>query len=240
MASIAKDVELQQDKDFFYQVTLELINHSKDFLTYNKFQLARQMTGKQLYRKLSRLGNDLPDNMKHFQVAEEHLEALLRKCEPLDKEQIDTLAELMSATHFDQLKLIIYEKQENYVKCIELLVERYNKPTILNMKMQDGFAFILEKYFMLQRRVKQPKEDTPQRYQFEMFEKEIFNRTHQLVRMDAHKAVGLADALFDGDHNTFITKLNDFPKEQYQYISKLIELKSVEIRETVQNYTLNR
>ena len=36
VASIAKDVELQQDKDFFYQVTLELINHSKDFLTYNK------------------------------------------------------------------------------------------------------------------------------------------------------------------------------------------------------------
>jgi hypothetical protein len=38
----------------------------------------------------------------------------------------------------------------------------------------------------------------------------------------------------------FISKLNDFPKEQYQYISKLIELKSNEIKETVQNYTLNR
>jgi hypothetical protein len=42
--------------------------------------------------------------------------------------------------------------------------------------------------------------------------------------MDAHKSVGLADALFCGDHNTFIQKLNDFPKEQYDYISKLIEL----------------
>jgi hypothetical protein len=58
--------------------------------------------------------------------------------------------------------------------------------------------------------------------------------------MDAHKAVGLSDALFDGNHDMFISKLNDFPKEQYQYISKLIELKSNEIKETVQNYTLNR
>ena len=46
VASIAKDVDLHQDKDFIYNITLELINHSKEFLTYNKLQLNRQMTGK--------------------------------------------------------------------------------------------------------------------------------------------------------------------------------------------------
>ena len=51
--------------------------------------------------------------------------------------------------------------------------------------------------------------------------------------MDPHKAVGLADALFDGDHQLFITKLNDYPKEQYQYISKLIDLKYDDIKQTV-------
>jgi hypothetical protein len=44
-----------------------------------------------------------------------------------------------------------------------------------------------------------------------MFEKEIYNRTHQLVRMDAHKCVGLADALYKGDHNNFVSRLNDYP-----------------------------
>lgn len=119
----------------------------------------------------------------------------------------------MQHTNFDALKLVLFAKQENYIKCIELLVERNNSSSLLNMKMQDGFAFILEKYFMLQSRVKQKNEDTTQRYQFEMFEKEIYNRTNQLVIMDPHKAVGLADALFEGDHSTFIQKLNDYPHE---------------------------
>lgn len=74
VASIAKDVELHQDKDFFYTVTLELLNHSLEFLTYNKLQLNRQMTGKQLYRKLSRGGNNLPDDMKHYGLTEDLLE----------------------------------------------------------------------------------------------------------------------------------------------------------------------
>lgn len=101
------------------------------------------------------------------------------------------------------------------------------------MKMQDGFAFIIETYFMLKGRIKKPNEDTPQKYQFEMFEKEIYNRIHLLVRMDVHKCVGLADALFFDEPNKFVYRLDDYPLEQYLYISKLIELKFDEIKATV-------
>ena len=55
----------------------------------------------------------------------------------------------MQQTGFDSLKLILFAKQENYIKCIELLVERNQSSSFLSMKMQDGFAFIIEKYFML-------------------------------------------------------------------------------------------
>lgn len=72
--------------------------------------LNRQMTGKQLYRKLSRQGNDAPDHLKHLTLTEENIEQLLRKSEPLDKEEIDTLVEAMEKTQFDSLKLILYEK----------------------------------------------------------------------------------------------------------------------------------
>jgi hypothetical protein len=34
--------------------------------------------------------------------------------------------------------------------------------------------------------------------------------------------------------------LNDYPREQYDYISKLVDLKKDEIKQIVQNYTLNR
>lgn len=63
-----------------------------------------------MYRKLSRNGNDAPDNMKHFKLTEENIEQLLRKSEPLEKDQIDILVEAMQKTNFDSLKLILYAK----------------------------------------------------------------------------------------------------------------------------------
>ena len=95
VASVSKDVDLDQDKDFFYNVTLELLLHAKNFLSYNKLMLNRQMSNKALYRKMSRDGNTAPDNMKHFALSEANIEQLLRKSEPLYKEQIDTLVEAM-------------------------------------------------------------------------------------------------------------------------------------------------
>lgn len=95
VASVSKDVDLDQDKDFFYNVTLELLLHAKNFLSYNKLMLNRQMSNKVLYRKLAREGNNAPDNMKHFALSESNIEQLLRKSEPLEKEKIDTLVEAM-------------------------------------------------------------------------------------------------------------------------------------------------
>lgn len=165
VASIAKDGDLiHQDKDFFYNIAISLLNHHEKFLKYNKLMLNRAMSNKQLYRKLSRAGNHAPDEVKHYQVSEEAIEHLLRKCEPLDKDQIDLMVDAMQHTNFDALKLLLFEKQEDYLKCIELIVENNQSSSFLNLKMKDGFAFILEKYFMLQSRVKQKHEDTPQRY----------------------------------------------------------------------------
>ena len=56
------------------------------FLSYNKLQLNRQMTHKQMYRKMERDGCKAPDNLKHYNLSEGNIETLLRKCEPLEKE----------------------------------------------------------------------------------------------------------------------------------------------------------
>ena len=71
----------------------------------------------------------------------------------------------MQKTSFDSLKLILFAKQENYIKCLELLLlQKKDSSAFLTMKMQDGFAFIIDTFFMLQSRIKTLKEDTPQRY----------------------------------------------------------------------------
>jgi len=92
---------------------------------------------------------------------------LVRKCEPLTKDQINVLVESISDTNFDSLKLMLYEKQEAYTKCLKLLVERESVSTFVTAKMRDRFAWIIHTYFMLEARLGSRSENTHNRYQFD-------------------------------------------------------------------------
>ena len=49
---------------------------------------------------------------------------LVRKCsDNLDENMTQALVESITATNFDSLKLWLYEKQEDYIKCLQLLIE---------------------------------------------------------------------------------------------------------------------
>ena len=63
-----------------------------------------------MYRKLSRKGFQAPDKVKHVVLSEESIMVLVRKCEPLKKEQINQLVESIAETNFDSLKLMLFEK----------------------------------------------------------------------------------------------------------------------------------
>ena len=173
IASIAGENQELRDADFYYKVTQELLKNNREYLFFNKNLLNRQMTNKQLYRKLSRKGFNAPDKVKHIILSEENIMKLLLKCEPLQKEMVDELVEQIKDTDFNSLKLILYEKQEDYIKCLKLLVETESASSFVTIKMQDRFAWILEKFMMLERRIQDRSENTTQRYQFELFEKEI-------------------------------------------------------------------
>jgi len=67
-----------------------------------------------MYRKLSRKGLQAPDKIKHVVLSEESIMVLVRKCEPLKKEQINLLVNTIAETNFDSLKLMLFEKQEAY------------------------------------------------------------------------------------------------------------------------------
>ena len=89
IASIAEENQELRDQAFYYKVTLELIKHHTQFLVFNRSLIQRQMTQKQMYRKLSRKGFQAPDKFKHVVLSEESIMVLVRKCEPLGKEQIN-------------------------------------------------------------------------------------------------------------------------------------------------------
>ena len=104
--------------------------------------------------------------------------------------------EQIADTNFDSMKLMLFEKQENYTQCLKLLASRESVSTFVTVKMRDRFAWIIQTYFMLESRLGSRTENTHNRYQLDNFEKEIYQFAHTLTRIDAHKAVGLIDCLF--------------------------------------------
>ena len=89
---------------------------------------------------------------------------LLLKCEPLERSMVDELVEQIKETNFDSLKLILYEKQEDYIQCLKLLLEHESNSSFVTIKMQDRFAWILEKFMMLENRIKDKNENTNNKY----------------------------------------------------------------------------
>ena len=120
-----------------------------------------------MYRRLSRKGIDAPDKVKHVVLSEESIVSLMRKCEPLSKEQVDVLVAAIEHTNFDSLKLMLYEKQECYDMCLRLLVECESVQNFVTLKMRDRFAWIIQTYFMLEQRLGSRNENTHNRFQFD-------------------------------------------------------------------------
>ena len=151
--------------------------------------------------------------MKPFVMCEESLILLIKKSEPLDKASIDKLVDATEETQFYCLKLNLYEKQEDYLKCLKLLITRKHDVAteLTNVKMEDGFAWIMEKHIMLQRRLKQRTEESVNQHTFSLFEREVINNIDALVCLDVHKTVGLCDGLFNSEHDRFIDRLNVNP-----------------------------
>ena len=48
---------------------------------------------------------------------------LIELCEPLEDEQIDQLIEKTLYTEFYHLRVKLYEKKEDYVQCLQLIIE---------------------------------------------------------------------------------------------------------------------
>lgn len=89
---------------------------------------------------------------------------LVRKCEPLRPEQINQLVASIAETNFDSLKLMLFEKQEAYTQCLQLLASRESVSTFVTLKMRDRFAWIIQTYFMLESRLGNRNENTHNRY----------------------------------------------------------------------------
>ena len=95
---------------FFFGVTLELLNNAEDLVTFNERTIKSAKNRKNWSKRLK---NANQEHRGHI-MSEEQLILLMRKSEHLTSENINELVEAMEDTQFKHLKLILYEKQEDY------------------------------------------------------------------------------------------------------------------------------
>ena len=66
------------------------------------------------------------------------------------------------------------------------------------------------------------------------------NSIDMLVSVDAHKTVGMCEAIMKSDHDTIISRLVETPLMQYKYIKKLIKIKHEQIKHCIRSYVINK
>ena len=68
---------------------------------------------------------------------------IMQRCEDLEPSKVEVLIDQIKDSNFDSLKLVLYEKQENYMQCLKLLLEADSSSSFITLKMQDRFAWIM-------------------------------------------------------------------------------------------------
>jgi len=63
------------------------------------------------------------DESKHLFVSENALIELMDLCEPLEELEVDLLLVRTQDTKFNHLKVKLLEKRQDYVQCLQLLVD---------------------------------------------------------------------------------------------------------------------
>ena len=80
-----------------------------------------------MLRQLSRLGLKAPDNLKHIVLSENNLMKLLRfanSLKPITEKMFDQLVPAAERTQFENLKLMLYDLNQDYLKCLKLLLAK--------------------------------------------------------------------------------------------------------------------
>lgn len=188
-------------------------------LTFNRNRILFQIDTNQTQRQLRGLGLKAPDNLKHVLLSEHNLMKLLgyaNSLKPITERMFEQLVPAVERTQFDSLKLMLYDLSQDYLKCLKLLLAKKEKSednqlddhSVLSGKLQDGYAWIIEKHEFLRNKVKDPTDKgTREWYNFDKFEKEVKNQIETLVKLDAQKTVGMVEVIFEKKHLDLIKLL---------------------------------
>jgi hypothetical protein len=102
----------------------ELLMQSSKFLKFNQTLMQRALKRKQrMGEQLTPATQRIREENRHLYVTEKALVELMELCEPLESSEVDELIEMTKNSRFNQLRVMLLERKEDIVQCLQLLVE---------------------------------------------------------------------------------------------------------------------
>lgn len=133
-----------------------------------------------MYRRLSKSGVTVADDLKHVVVTEQMLLQLIETLRPMLSEDKEKLKELIQEVKdgFLSVRLLLYELDEDYLKCLKLFMRKNDtdssiKSLVKSQGFADGFTWIREKHVHLDSLT--ARDNKTAKKQLEHFEKEVLN-----------------------------------------------------------------
>eukprot|EP00347_Sterkiella_histriomuscorum_P024298 403331615 len=248
VANVVAKSQIQGFEPFFYfNIARELMSKHRRYLEFNKnLHEMSNKKKKKINDQLSKSGDmnlskqSQIDEMKYLQKTENDFINLFKLSEPLDDLQISDLLKLAEFTQFNQVKVYLYEKKEEYVKCFQMLLTDYKTSETWTAEQQAErvIKWIKEKLALLEGRA-EVSQSVLDKNTFEQFKREVTQNIKKIVVMNAKETITLIDEKFSGNHKDMIDQLSRDPYEQMLYLETLLEEQDQTIQETIKNYGLN-
>jgi hypothetical protein len=184
----------------------ELLNQSQKFLKFNQHLMQRAMMRK---GRKGQASIKIKDENKHIYVSELALMDLMDLCEPLDEQEVEDLLEKTKNTRFNQLRVKLLEKKEDYVQCLQLFVDGMKVNSYAASKREsvsrvfDWINNVLDVF--VAKKVSKNQEPTAAE---DAFRRQIMVEFSGLLSMDAQLTFLLIDEKFDRDHEKFVKSLS--------------------------------
>ena len=118
IASVAGSYEhlnTTNNERLYYNIVEKLLKHSDLLINYNKELLKKTPNCKSLIQRLSSMGSN--EDQKEILLSESMLLMLIERSKSIisNKKELDTLIKAVKQTDFHNVKLVLYELNDDYL-----------------------------------------------------------------------------------------------------------------------------
>lgn len=184
-------------------------------------------------------GHHLKDENRHLYVTEKALVELMELCEPLEPQDVDDLLEMTKNTRFNQLRVMLLEKKDDVVQCLQLLIEGMKLNSYAAQRKEaihKVFNWINIKLDLFAaKKIDMNRESTLKE---DALRQQIFAEFSELVNLDAQATFVLIDEKFNHEHEKFVQSLiqQGSTEQQFKYLETMLTAHHKQIQSCIEDY----